>query len=498
MASIYVDPAGSNTSPYDTWAKAATNFSLAFTAVTGDGDVIILRNRQDHLMSAAQRTISYSITVRNEFDTADASAAKVTLQGNSSLKFVADGKTITFKGFTIDGGGSTNYLHTGTAFLFTVAANNDLKNATINFDHMRFTRVVADTTASAKTAGLFNFAKVTANTPNTINFKRVELDHCYNDCGAAGVHYIGTFDMCHMNFIGCNFHDNGVANTYKMGGIFVNASDPSYAPAYKVYGGTFVDTWNGVSGGDGGCFYFTSAATAGVTSTLYVEGTYWARNSALKGGAFWTGQNTSADIIRCTFEDNTAYAYGGGAIGRGGNTYMATELGYSRVVSSVFRRNRAIGGGAGGAIFDVNLNGRLEVEHCDFEDNYSTTMGNTLYAQDRTASTTTQKPTVRNSRIYGDYSQGDGAHITGEGNDGRWQLYDVIVEGGIKAIKDTSAYLENIYDANLDRYFRALRTAPGRTIGADFQSRTPTWANYDAVGTKWKTLPSIGRYQVLP
>lgn len=495
MATIYVDPAGSNTSPYDTWAKAATNLSSALAVATSDGDEVILRNRQDHLLNNTPRTLTANVTIRNETDSLDFNDVKVTLQGNSSIKFLATGKTFTFRGITFDGGGSTNYTHTAAAFLFTAGTANDITSCTINFDHIRVTGVTADTTAGPKTAGVFNFAKVTTNVPNTINFIEVELDHCYNDVGTTGAYYLCSFAMCHLNFVGCNFHDNGVVGTQKIGGMFVNATDTVFVPNTNVYGGSFTNTWNGVDNGDGGVFYFASAATTGVTSTAYIEGAYWGNNFCKKGGAFWVGQNTSADVVRCTFADNAAYGYGGGAIGRGGNTYMATELGYMRVVSSQFVRNSAIGGGSGGAIFDVNVNGRLEIEHCDFEDNYSTTMGNTLYAQDRGASTTAQKPTLRNSRIYGDYSQGDGAHITGESGDGRWQVYDLIIEGGIKAISDAAGLYSNVYDANLDRYLRAMRTATGMTIGADFQSRTPTWANYDAAGTKWRTQPSIGRYQ---
>ena len=40
MAAYYVAGDGSNTSPYDTWAKAATSFATAVTAASTDGDII--------------------------------------------------------------------------------------------------------------------------------------------------------------------------------------------------------------------------------------------------------------------------------------------------------------------------------------------------------------------------------------------------------------------------------------------------------------------------
>lgn len=42
MATYRVSEAGSNTSPYDTWAKAATTLATALTAATASGDVILI------------------------------------------------------------------------------------------------------------------------------------------------------------------------------------------------------------------------------------------------------------------------------------------------------------------------------------------------------------------------------------------------------------------------------------------------------------------------
>lgn len=46
MATYYVDPAGSNTAPYDTWAKAATGLQTAVTACVGKGNIIYARGTQ--------------------------------------------------------------------------------------------------------------------------------------------------------------------------------------------------------------------------------------------------------------------------------------------------------------------------------------------------------------------------------------------------------------------------------------------------------------------
>ncbi|MDY0208366.1 MAG: hypothetical protein RBR82_17350 [Pseudomonas sp.] len=46
MATYYVDPAGSNTAPYDTWANAATSLQTAVSACSGTGNIIYARGTQ--------------------------------------------------------------------------------------------------------------------------------------------------------------------------------------------------------------------------------------------------------------------------------------------------------------------------------------------------------------------------------------------------------------------------------------------------------------------
>lgn len=43
MATYFVSASGSNTAPYDTWAKAATSLQTALTAATANGDVVVLQ-----------------------------------------------------------------------------------------------------------------------------------------------------------------------------------------------------------------------------------------------------------------------------------------------------------------------------------------------------------------------------------------------------------------------------------------------------------------------
>ena len=43
MADYFVSNSGSNTSPYDTWAKAATSLQTALTAASTNGDRVIIQ-----------------------------------------------------------------------------------------------------------------------------------------------------------------------------------------------------------------------------------------------------------------------------------------------------------------------------------------------------------------------------------------------------------------------------------------------------------------------
>lgn len=59
MADYFVSSSGSNTSPYDTWAKAATNLTTALAAATADGDRVII---QYNAVPAVNQEISSTAT----------------------------------------------------------------------------------------------------------------------------------------------------------------------------------------------------------------------------------------------------------------------------------------------------------------------------------------------------------------------------------------------------------------------------------------------------
>lgn len=107
MATIYVDNAGSNTSPYDTWAKAATTLQTAFTAWDGTSDVWIA---SDHSESTGTKftvtgdngtTVVRVFSVNSSSDVYEkASAAQITFTTNVSFECFVE-----LNGLYIDCGG---------------------------------------------------------------------------------------------------------------------------------------------------------------------------------------------------------------------------------------------------------------------------------------------------------------------------------------------------------------------------------------------------------
>lgn len=99
MATYYVSDTGSNTSPYDTWAKAATTLQTALTAATTDGDII--KVDKDHTGDnalSADATYTFGadvavICVDKDNSDALATMAEATWLGNSTTS-----RRITFAG----------------------------------------------------------------------------------------------------------------------------------------------------------------------------------------------------------------------------------------------------------------------------------------------------------------------------------------------------------------------------------------------------------------
>ena len=136
---------------------------------------------------------------------------------------------------------------------------------------------------------------------------------------------------------------------------------------------TFTNNTSEAHGGavccSGSTNYFTDCVFIGNTST----------GKSTNGGAiFLQNAGASAEIINCTFTENTATNYGG-AVEQNNNV---TD-GALKIVNTTFTNNTAKGGGA-----LLTWMGDITVEHCSFEHNEATgTSGGAWYASLKTAVT---------------------------------------------------------------------------------------------------------------
>lgn len=136
---------------------------------------------------------------------------------------------------------------------------------------------------------------------------------------------------------------------------------------------TFTNNTSEAHGGavccSGSTNYFTDCVFTGNTST----------GKSTNGGAiFLQNAGASAEIINCTFTENTATNYGG-AVEQNNNV---TD-GALKIVNMTFTNNTAKGGGA-----LLTWMGDITVEHCSFEHNEATgTSGGAWYASLKTAVT---------------------------------------------------------------------------------------------------------------
>lgn len=178
---------------------------------------------------------------------------------------------------------------------------------------------------------------------------------------AAGIMACGDITLTNCIF-------KGLSGTSAGGALYTNSGVTG-----RFTGCTFENNTNTTHGGAVACSgstnYFTDCVFTGNTVT----------GAKSDGGAiFLQNAGASAEIINCTFTENTATNYGG-AVEQNNNV---TD-GALKIVNTTFTNNTAKGGGA-----LLTWMGDITVEHCSFEHNEATgTSGGAWYASLKTAVT---------------------------------------------------------------------------------------------------------------
>jgi len=192
MATYRVSTTGSNTSPYDTWAKAATTLAAALTAATTAGDVVLIDSGHQESGTAFTATATARLSVivvdkdaSDALDTQENGGGffKATSTGAISLTWVA--------GTYIYG---LNVVHAGTGARLVVLSG--VSGATVTFENSRFAMENTGQTGNWTTANSvdspshtrFERCKfVVANAANVFrNNGRVAMENCSMSIFTAG------------------------------------------------------------------------------------------------------------------------------------------------------------------------------------------------------------------------------------------------------------------------------------------------------------------------
>lgn len=243
---------------------------------------------------------------------------------------------------------------------------------------------------------------------------------------AAGIMACGDITLTNCIF-------KGLSGTSAGGALYTNSGVTG-----RFTGCTFENNTNTTHGGAVACSgstnYFTDCVFTGNTVT----------GAKSDGGAiFLQKAGASAEIVNCTFTQNSTTRYGG-AIGQKND--IATN-GVLTIKNSTFTQNKSTAAkGGGGAL--LTWMGDVTVENCSFEGNAvgGTGGGGALACQAATIN-------VYNSTFVGNElkneSYGTGIHSASNGG---FNLYNNIVVGGVSGIADvythnscTLAGSHNIY-----------------------------------------------------
>jgi len=425
MATLYVDPDGSDTSPYETVAKAATSLHTAINACS-TGDTIILTNRTDHT-NTGSATSPATCTIQNEDGDGDyRKVAFATWTANTGIKCDQD-VTIQARGITFNG---ASFTGAPNGVFYTDVSKTGSR---LVLDSCRITGV--DHSGSSTKGGVFRLV-------GTDNTNSLELRDCVIDDNL-GMTTVGgclaRTQAWNVDISGLTWSNNGDASTNKSGHFLIEANIDNVT--VDIARSSFVgNTAGGTTLNDGGALYlFSNGNQLDITLTecLFQD------CDAKKGGGVWIGRDVEALVRDCQFIDCEATTYGGGGIGKGapGVPTFDTKL---DLVNCLFLRctQTGVDATAGGGAIRVDNGRYARIFNCTFIDCTAAggEGGDSIYVQDHNASGTASKTILRNSVFVG---TGAATHIVGGGNDGFDAITEIMTPNGASDISDTGATTAN-------------------------------------------------------
>ena len=173
MATYFVAAGGSNTAPYDTWAKAATSLQTALTAASTNGDRIIIQyngvpSTDSELAADVTYTAAADVTVISASNDGGSAFTPTAMGVNNWIGHETLNRSITIAGgFVIAFVGVTIRIAGSTVDYFTANADNQtliLRNSRLDFVNTGALRIRLGNIGNAG----FNYRYVLDNT--TIKF----------------------------------------------------------------------------------------------------------------------------------------------------------------------------------------------------------------------------------------------------------------------------------------------------------------------------------------
>lgn len=468
MANIFVDPDGSNTSPYDTIAKARTSLNAGF-GVAGDGDTIIMTNRLDHVVSgnASLQSDVRTLMVQNEDGDSDFTKVGFTSWGatnvinlnNSTAATAGEAYMLTIKGITINPATVTGGSGGPIA---TPGTGADSRGLTLNLVGVKFDGI--DSTGLSVNGGSVRISAAETSTSSefvNVNMTGVVWEDCIGGDGSLDPNdnkTVGYFSNTNVVMIGCTQLNCGDVINDFAGHLLIQsvAADSAGVERTALVQNHFAENCiaGQALGGDGGAIYFYAQDD---TRTLYtnkmtvtVEDSEFKLCGARKGGAFWVGLHADGVVRRCTFTENFCLDFGGGAIGKGANTDTLADIGLA-IESSLFVRNeqRGAGSGQGGGAIRCDKSKWISATNCTFVDNTAEgdEDGQAIWVRDHSGTVSPTKSSLINCVFTGASTQ-----VTTEADNGFTTIDHCAATAGLSDFQDTGATITNISTTTTSDY----------------------------------------------
>lgn len=412
----YVASTGSNTSPYDTWEKAA-NLISTVAAIESDGDVFYLLN-ETHTVDGS---LNIAASIYNENGDNDYTSCIIQGHAVNGGRIKLIGGTMTVQGITFQNNPSAcdygcididnadvtiNYCYFYNNKGRDAAANKQgsamtsftSSTSTLSCSHSIFesnesgrggacyfnnqiTPTFSDCTFTSNTAKHSSGGAIAASscgqltltdcdfTGNSAETKGGAIEASNIDLSISGGSFtsnIGNYQG-NSNGDGCAIHMQRSQNTSTNNTLSISGEitfDGNYA--YNVDGGEV---------GDGGAIK-TLGSDSDDMITFTISDAIFQNNYAYQGGGLMTGRYSSGTVSRCYFYNNGAFDHGGGAY-RGGvlaanagetttfNTciFISNKTGYQSDMTS-----QSAGDGHGGGV-GVTAYAKVILNNCSFYDN---------------------------------------------------------------------------------------------------------------------------------